>query len=214
MSKHNFVMTDVVLMDIVGFSKLSNTQQYTLITDFSTLFRKTLSIMAGSNSVSDFVLGVIPTGDGFYTILDPSQKGFGAIYALFLKNVAKKLFVYDFYNGVKVAAHTGYLIPFVGVDNTKNFIGNGMNQCARFLEFDAKEYIGEVPREGYVVISSEARHSLEILLEKNSVLARKVEALEVYLGEEVAFKDKHSKKYKGFFLASEKDAIITFPKAI
>ncbi len=212
MSKQNFILTDVILLDIVGFSKLSNTQQYALISDFSKLFRKTLTIMAGGRNISDVVLGVIPTGDGFYTILEPTQKGFGAIYALFLKNVAKKLFAYDFYQGVKVAAHTGYLIPFVGVDGTQNFIGNGMNQCARFLEFNAKEYLGEVPRDGYVVISSEARHSLEILLGKNEALGRKVTALGVYLGDEVAFRDKHSNKYKGFFLDANKDAIITFPQ--
>ncbi len=45
--------------------------------------------MSSGRSASDFILGTISTGDGFYTILDPSQKGFGAIYALSLKNVAK-----------------------------------------------------------------------------------------------------------------------------
>jgi hypothetical protein len=211
MGSQKFILTDIVLMDIVGFSKLSNMQQYALISDFSTLFRKTLSIMCGGLNTSDFVLGIIPTGDGFYTVLSQSQKGFGAIYALFLKNIAKKLFVYDYFSGVKVAAHTGYLIPFMGVDGTENFIGNGMNQCARFLEFDAKQYMESVPREGYVVISSEAHHNLEILLEKNAALGRKVAALGVYLGEEVAFRDKHSNRYKGCFLDANSDAIITFP---
>jgi len=59
-----------------------------------------------------------------------------------------------------------------------------------FLEFDAKQYMEKVPREGYVVISSEAHNYLEILLEKNGALGRKVAALGVYLGEEVAFRDK------------------------
>jgi len=134
MSSQKFILTDIVAY---GYCRLFKTFKHSTICVefliFRHFFRKTLSIMCGGRDTSEFVLGIIPTGDGFYTILSQSQKGFGAIYALFLKNIAKKLFVYDYFNGVKVAAHTGYLIPFMGVDGAQNFIGNGMNQCARFF---------------------------------------------------------------------------------
>ncbi len=209
MKRQNFILTDVILLDIVGFSLLSNTQQYTLISAFSELFRKTLSIMSGGNPISNFILGTIPTGDGFYTILAPSQKGFGAIYALSLKNVAKKLSAYDYFKGVKVAAHTGQLIPFIGIDGSTNFIGNGMNQCARYLEFKISDHF-EGYENGYVVMSADAHANLEALLEKNRMLYEKVEKLGVHITEEIAFKDKHSRRYKGYLIDSESDSIITF----
>jgi hypothetical protein len=209
MKRQNFILTDVILLDIVGFSLLSNTQQYALITAFSELFRKTLSIMSGGKPLSNFILGTISTGDGFYTILDPSQKGFGAIYALSLKNVAKKLSVYDYFQGVKVAAHTGQLIPFTGMDGSKNFIGNGMNQCARYLEFKVSEQF-EGYENGYVIMSVEAHANLETLLARNKTLCDKVEKLGVHITEEVAFKDKHSRKFKGCLIDSQSDSIITF----
>ena len=52
---NKFIFTDIILLDIVGFSKLSNTQQYALVSSFSELFRKTLSIMCnGSRSQTLF----------------------------------------------------------------------------------------------------------------------------------------------------------------
>lgn len=166
--------------------------------------------MAGGKPVSNFILGTISTGDGFYTILDPSQKGFGAIYALSLKNVAKKLSSFEYFRGVKVASHTGYLIPFVGMDGSKNFIGNGMNQCARYLEFKVDEHFegyGEFAYEnGYAIMSSDSHRSLEALLMSNKTLYDKVEQLGVHITEEV----KHSKKFRGYLMDSESDSIITF----
>jgi hypothetical protein len=209
MKKQNFILTDVILLDIVGFSLLSNTQQFALITAFSELFRKTLSIMSGGKPLSNFILGTISTGDGFYTILDPSQKGFGAIYALSLKNVAKKLSSFDYFKGVKVAAHTGQLIPFVGMDGSKNFIGNGMNQCARYLEFKVGEQF-EGYENGYAIMSVESHANLETMLANNKALCDNVEKLGVHITEEVAFKDKHSRKFKGYLIDSHSDSIITF----
>jgi len=209
MKQQNFILTDVILLDIVGFSLLSNTQQYALITAFSELFRKTLSIMAGGKPVSDFILGTISTGDGFYTILDPSQKGFGAIYALSLKNVAKKLSTFNYFSGVKVAAHTGQLIPFTGMDGSKNFIGNGMNQCARYLEFKVDEQF-EGYENGYAIMSVESHKNLENLLENNKALCNSVDQLGVHITEEVIFKDKHSRRFRGYLIDSESDSIITF----
>ncbi len=209
MKQQNFILTDVILLDIVGFSLLSNVQQYALITAFSELFRKTLSIMSGGRPVSDFILGTISTGDGFYTILDPSQKGFGAIYALSLKNVAKKLSSFEYFRGVKVASHTGYLIPFVGMDGSKNFIGNGMNQCARYLEFKVDEQF-EGYENGYAIMSAESHRSLEALLMNSKTLYDKVEQLGVHITEEIAFRDKHSKRFRGYLIDSQSDSIITF----
>ena len=208
---NKFIFTDIILLDIVGFSKLSNTQQYALVSSFSELFRKTLSIMCNGQPLSNVILGTIPTGDGFYTILTPQQRGFGPIYAMSLRNVAKKLMSHKYFKGVKVAAHTGYLIPFVGIDNSQNFVGNGMNQCARYLEFKVSEHFETGYEDGYVVMSGEAHIHLEILLQRDDQLFGKVDQLGVHITDEIAFKDKHGNKYKGYLINSSTDSIITFP---
>ena len=59
-------------------------------------------------------------------------------------------------------------------------------------------------------MSADAHANLEALLEKNRMLYEKVEKLGVHITEEIAFKDKHSRRYKGYLIDSESDSIITF----
>lgn len=112
-----------------------------------------------------------------------------------LRNVAKKLMSHKYFKG-KVAAHTGYLIPFVGIDNSQNFVGNGMNQCARYLEFKVSEHFIRSTRTD-VVMSGEAHIHLEILLQRDDQLYGKVDQLGVHITDEIAFKTNTATNTKG-----------------
>ncbi|HOI84325.1 MAG TPA: hypothetical protein PKW30_08430 [Campylobacterales bacterium] len=95
------------------------------------------------------------------------------------------------------------------MDGSKNFIGNGMNQCARYLEFKVDEQF-EGYENGYAIMSVESHRSLEALLMNSKTLYDKVEQLGVHITEEIAFRDKHSKRFRGYLIDSQSDSIITF----
>jgi len=56
------------LIDIINFSKLDSKQQLEIISFLTHSYRKV---------IETFIMGFIPTGDGFYCILNPKYKGYG-----------------------------------------------------------------------------------------------------------------------------------------
>jgi hypothetical protein len=75
--------TDIVLADINGYSNLTTELQ------FAAAFYITSQLMAGVNFVlgkanrqpHEIFLGFIPTGDGFYVLLQPPLAGYGIFLA-------------------------------------------------------------------------------------------------------------------------------------
>ncbi len=202
-----FIHTDIILIDIIGFSKLSNVQQYKLITEFASLYRKVATAMISRSFLEDDpILDFISTGDGFYTILKPTVKGYGALFALSFKNYSKKL-VQDipFFKGIRIAVHTGYLIPFKDIKETTNFVGDGLNKCARYLGYEDEK--SQFYDYGYTIISTDAWEFFEKLAMKDNSIYSLLEKLEFEKSGEILVIDKHNLKHIGYLIHTKKVGI-------
>nr|WP_275856989.1 hypothetical protein [Sulfurimonas sp. MAG313] len=129
--------TDIVLVDIISFTKLSSAQQLELIQYMTQSFTRMLEKLLSNSdmTLSQLVLGFISTGDGFYCILHPRMTGFGTILGLsfnhFSELITQKL---PYFKGIRIAVHTGRVYEFIDILGHTNYIGDGLNHCARYLE--------------------------------------------------------------------------------
>ena len=102
--------TDIVLIDIINFSKLEAKHQVEIINFLTKSYTKMIEKMLENSNMplSSLILGYISTGDGFYCILNPKLKGYGTILGLSFnyisEHIAKK---YSYFQGLRIAVHTG-----------------------------------------------------------------------------------------------------------
>jgi len=135
--KTTALITDIVLIDIINFSKLTSQEQLEIVTFLTKSFKKMIKKMLFNSNMplTKFIIGFVSTGDGFYCILNPRLKGFGAILGLsfnhFAEHISRK---YLYFQGIRIASHTGEVNEFTDILGNKNFIGDGLNDCARYLE--------------------------------------------------------------------------------
>jgi hypothetical protein len=128
--------TDIVLIDIIDFSRLSMDEQLEIISYLSLTYKKMIQKMVKTSGIpmEKMLQGIIPTGDGFYCILHPTLKGFGPILGLsfihFSDFIAKE---YPYFKGIRVAVHTGKVHRFEDILGHENFVGDGLNECARYI---------------------------------------------------------------------------------
>jgi len=159
------IYTDIVLIDIINFSRLSSSQQLEIVIFLTKSFKKMIEkmLLNSGTPLSKFIIGFVSTGDGFYCILNPRLKGFGAILGLsfnhFSEHISNK---YPYFEGIRIAVHTGEVNAFTDILGSKNFIGDGLNDCARYLEI--KNFAIST-----VMVSEEAYESLKnfLLLHKD-----------------------------------------------
>lgn len=207
------IYTDIVLIDIIDYSKLSNLEQFEVVDTMTRFFKKAINLMISKANITQnqAILGFIATGDGFFIILSPKLRGYGVILGLSLRNISKNIKKkVEFFKGIKVAVHSGDVIPFVDIMGSKNFIGNGLNQCARFLEYRSP-YIKDYFTEGYVIASKESTEEFGKFLGKNKKLYILIGKLGFQHSTEITFEDKHSIKHYGYFVWTEKEVVITPP---
>ena len=201
------IFTDIVLVDIINFSKLSNAQQLEIIVFLSKSYKKMVEMMLVSSNLtlSKLVLGFISTGDGFYCILNPRLKGYGTILGVsfnhFSDQIAKK---FPYFEGVRIAVHTGAVNEFVDILGNTNYIGNGLNDCSRYLEF--KNYTIST-----VMISDSAFSSLKSFLQRHKEFNKILIEREFKHSETYVFHDKHLKEKKGCLVWLRKSGIINPP---
>ncbi len=201
------LVTDIVLIDIINFSRLTSSQQLEIVVFLTKSFKKMIEkMLLNSNTpLSKFIIGFVSTGDGFYCILNPRLKGFGAILGLsfnhFSEHISKK---YDYFEGIRIAAHTGEVNEFIDILGSKNFIGDGLNDCARFLEI--KHFTIST-----VMVSEEAYESLKKFLVIHQDFNRLLAKHEFKKSSFFSFKDKHDKEKRGCLIWLRKSGIINPP---
>lgn len=122
------LVTDIVLMDIINFSQLTSAPQLEIVVFLTKNFKKMIEKMLVNSStpLSKFIIAYVSTGDGFYCILNPRLKGFAPILGL----------SFNYFEGSKKAARAGEVNEFEDIFGSKNFIGNRLNDCARYLEIN------------------------------------------------------------------------------
>ena len=132
------VTTEIVLLDLVGFSKLMDEEQYVAIQWVEFALKKELALLPalGGRPQGHFLLGTIPTGDGVYLLLHPELPGYGILCALALR----ALLLIQIsrgeapFKGVRLAVTLGTAIPYRDLTGRLNFVGGGLNACARLLQ--------------------------------------------------------------------------------
>jgi hypothetical protein len=200
-------ITDIILIDIINFSKLDSIQQLEIINFLTKSYTMMINKMLVNSNMplSKLILGFISTGDGFFCILNPRLKGYGTVLGLsfnhFSEHIAKK---YPYFEGIRIAVHTGQVYEFTDILGNKNYIGEGLNDCARYLEF--KNYTIST-----VMVSEEAYKSfknfLNIYKDFNTLLAER----EFKHSAPYVFLDKHGNEKKGILVWLRKAGIINPP---
>jgi hypothetical protein len=133
--------TEMVLVDIVGFSKLDAEDQYRTALLINVELEKMASVSAslGAMQMDELFLGFVPTGDGFYVVLNPSQTGYGVLFGSSLRTALLRSAQRNRnpYSGVRVSTHFGRLYGFFDITGRRNFVGPAMNECARMIHISA-----------------------------------------------------------------------------
>ncbi len=208
MRKNGEFVTDIILIDIINFSKLYPQEQLEIITFLTRSYKRVIEkiLLESKISLETFIRGFIPTGDGFFCILNPKYKGYGTLLGLsfnhFSEQISKK---YSYFQGVRIAVHTGQLTPFKDILEHENFIGDGLNDCARYLEF--KDFAIAT-----VMVSQTAYESFKKFLLIKKEYQKLLEEREFKHSNAYAFKDKHGNEKKGYLVWLRKSGIITPPK--
>lgn len=200
--------TDIVLIDIIDFSRLSMDEQLELISYLSLTYKKIIQKMLKSSGIAmeKMLLGIIPTGDGFYCILHPSLKGFGPILGMSYLHFSDYI-AHDFpyFKGIRVAVHTGKVHQFEDILGHENFVGDGLNECARYIEI--KNLIIST-----VIISDHAFSTFQHFLRQYPDFERLLEKCEFRHSSLHTFQDKHHITRNGYLIWMRKGGIIPPPK--
>ena len=202
------ITTDIVLIDIIDFSKLDSHQQLEIISFLTRSYRKVIEKMLSHSDIflESFIIGFIPTGDGFYCILNPKYKGYGVILGLsfnhFSDQIAK---MFPYFHGIRIAVHTGGVKQFRDILGHKNFIGDGLNDCARYLEL--KDFTIST-----VMVSDKAYEQLKKFLKTRQDYNDLLQRREFKHSEPYIFQDKHGMTKRGYLVWMRKSGIITPPK--
>lgn len=201
------LITDIVLIDIINFSQLTSSEQLEIVTFLTKSFKKMIEKMLINSNMPllRFIIGFVSTGDGFYCLLNPRLKGYGAILGLsfnhFSEHISKR---YPYFQGIRIAVHTGEINEFTDILGNTNFIGDGLNDCARYLE--VKNFSVST-----VIISREAYASfkkfLNIYKDFNTLLIQR----EFKHSNEFMFHDKHGNEKYGCHIWLRESGIINPP---
>jgi len=207
MINKNGWVSDIILIDIIDFSKLNATNQLEIITFVTKSYTKMIKKMLKNSNMllKNLILSYISTGDGFYCILNPKLKGYGVILGLgfnhLSQQIAKK---FPYFKGLRIAIHTGKIYEFVDILGHKNYIGDGLNDCSRYLEF--KNY-----RTNTIVVSEVAYDNLRNFLNRHTNFNKLLIDMEFKYTAPYSFKDKHSKEKEARLIWLKKAGIITPP---
>ena len=211
------IVTDILLIDIIGFSKLSDEEQLISITILNNHILDFLKLICGQSFIETkyLILSLIPTGDGFYIILNPAFSGYGPLLAVSLRS---SVFVFGKKNnypfkGIRVACNFGVALPFKDIIGNINYIGSGMNDCARILNLNdvlKKEMIKFSEGEDFVVISQSAYNQFNIIFPFEK-FKDYFNAIKLRFSDEKSFFDKHGKEHKIYFMTTSKYVSIQPP---
>lgn len=200
------VTTDIILADIVGFSELSDHDQQTVAQTFTGELQRTADVLAwgGHRETTELILAFVPTGDGFYVLLQPLLLGYGLFFAASLRSallVANER-AGGVSTGVRLAVHCGDVHPFHDITGRLNFVGEAMNRCARLLAASpADSPDADVPDDdSYIIASPDAIASYEMAYPKSDSLDEFLALVRFRMSAEFIVVDKHGKTHRGRFV--------------
>jgi hypothetical protein len=205
-------VTDILLFDVVGFSLLSNERQFWTVQEMTGCLRKYVRPLTGPESLpeSQAVLAFIPTGDGFYVLLDPAACGFGIVLALAIRNSTLRKARTGLFSGVRAAVHSGVALEFTDITGRRNYVGDGLNDCARLLSLppDLLDVAGSFAGDdNYVIVSAAALSRFQEAYGVNQATALASHGQLRFSGE-VAVPDKHGHLHRAVFVEASRSGEI------
>ena len=211
--------TDMILVDFVGFSTLDDAGQFVSMSVVSRLMggiMDRLAVQSFGKKV-EMVIGWVPTGDGFYIILNPKVIGTAIFVALSLRQaLMTRVNQTVGLKGVRFAVHHGTAIPFDDVTGKRNYIGTGLNDVARLLSLKPEEDV--MARnfhrdDNFVIVSESALEHFYMVYPQDEIQS--------FLDmngwrQSVKFRltDKHGKVHPYVFLDIHRDATMNIPKVV
>jgi hypothetical protein len=201
------LLSDIVLVDIIGFSKLHIMKQQEIISYISKSYKKMITTMLQNSHMmlEQLLTGIIPTGDGFFCILNPRFKGYGAILALAFNHLSELISKkYSYFHGIKIAVHTGIVHKFKDILGHDNFVGHGLNECERYLSAQNHQI-------STVIISQNAYESLEQFLLTHQDFHSLLIQREFKFSPAYTFEDKHHNRHTAYTIWMRQGSIINPP---
>lgn len=212
------VSTEVVLLDIEGFSLMSAENQAKAAVLVNVQLDQLLKIMSGQSllSVDEVVAGFVPTGDGFYVIVQPTIVGYGIVLAISLRAALMKASkrAGSLLAGVRIGTHFGQLTEFYDVTGRENYVGPVMNECARLLGAKLDQAPeGFMADSNYVICSQSAQARFRAAYnydDANSYF--RDPKIGIKFSNWIEVVDKHKKVHLGAFVESSRNVAFTPPK--
>lgn len=201
------LLSDIVLVDIIGFSKLTITAQQEIITYISKSYKKMITTMLQNSNMllEQLLTGIVPTGDGFFCIINPKYRGYGAILALSFNHLSELISQkFSYFKGICIAVHTGKVHRFSDILGHDNYVGPGMNECQRYLASQTHNI-------STVIISDKAYQSLETFLLTHQDFHSLLMEREFKFSPSFTFEDKHHKKHTAYTIWLRQGGIINPP---
>ena len=112
---------------------------------------------------------------------------------------------YPYYQGIRIAVHTGNVFKFEDIAGNQNFIGKGLNDSARYLEY--KNY-----NISTVLVSDIAYEYFKQFVNSYSDYSELLNRHEFKHSEFNTFKDKHNEEKKCRLIWLRKKGIVNPPK--
>jgi hypothetical protein len=210
--------TEVVLVDIVGFSKLTSKDQVITAVIINGELEKILKLsFALSNlKLNEIVAGFVPTGDGFYVILQPSIIGYGLSLAISLRssllNASER--GGDLYKGVRVASNFDEVFQFRDITGKDNYVGPAMNNCARLLSVEPSTApAGFLEDDNFIIASEFSLDAHDKLYSSEEAKKYFSSALGLKRSSVITITDKHGFEHNGCFVECSKRVVINPPKS-
>ena len=208
MTRTKEINTDIVLIDIIDFSKLDSKQQLEIVSFLTKSYRKVIEKMLSPAKIAleEFIIGFISTGDGFYSLLNPRYRGYGVILGLSFNHFSEQISkMFPYFRGIRIAVHTGRISKFKDILDHDNFIGDGLNDCARYLEL--KDFTIST-----VMVSDNAYKYFKTFISQKKEYEKILHEREFKRSNVYTFKDKHDLTKHGYLVWMRKSGIITPPK--
>jgi hypothetical protein len=162
------------------------------------------------------VLGFVPTGDGFYVLLRPELAGYALLLAASLRSalLPKKGQESSIFGSIRTAVHHGEVAPFRDVTGKENFVGDGMNSCARLLEAKpCKSPTEDFPYdESFIIVLREGLGSFHKAYPDSEQLREFLKTVCYVQSEEFSIQDKHERVHYCRFVEFSRHAVISPPK--
>lgn len=191
----------VILFDIVDYSKLDDRDQYQAIHVLTESLRAHLDSLScqAELDANRILLGMLPTGDGLYLVVREEYAGYGLLLALSLRSLILDVQrqVPQLIRGVRTAVHIGTVIPLDDINGARNFVGSGLNDCARCCGVaPSAAQLQEVDCSdgNWLLASATAISALDAALAFPAAQTY-LKAIDFRLGARFEFADKHGKKH-------------------